>query len=59
VRDPKDWCSETMIDIPDMSDDELERRIMVVLKNNCDKASLPYPPKLITYLNSIKEREKP
>lgn len=48
-----------MIDIPDMSDDELERRIMVVLKNNCDKASLPYPPKLITYLNSIKEREKP
>lgn len=42
-------------DLSTMSDDELNRRIMVVLKKNCDKANLPYPPKLVSFL----ERQRP
>jgi hypothetical protein len=37
-------------DLANMSDEELERRIMVVLKRNCDKAGRPYPAKLVAYL---------
>lgn len=40
----------TLQDLVNMSDAELNRRIMVVLKKSCDKTGRPYPYKLVAYL---------
>ncbi len=37
-------------DLDELSDAELRRRMMALLKKNCDKASIAYPPKLTAYL---------
>ena len=37
-------------DLESLSDDELQRRIMVLLKRNCEKAGMTYPPKLVAYM---------
>ncbi len=37
-------------DLDELSDAELRRRMMALLKKNCDKAAMAYPPKLTAYL---------
>lgn len=42
--------SDSTRDLNALSDQELTRRIMGLLKKNCDSAGLDYPWKLVAYL---------
>lgn len=39
-----------MVDLADMSDDEINRRKYTVMKNICDAKGLPYHPSLVAWL---------
>lgn len=41
-------------DLLAMGDDELQARIMAVLKKKCDDNGFVYPPKLVAYLMRTK-----
>lgn len=45
------------VDLESMSDDELNRRIMMLLKKTCDRAGMAYPPKLVAYIAANEGRE--
>jgi hypothetical protein len=40
-----------MTDLDKLSDEELTRCIMTVLKAKCDQTGMPYPPKLVAWLS--------